>query len=225
MLPRVSLVRVEAARDHVLILEDIDLPRGDWQSGNLDLYAAFGAPGPPLAVDAALVGLVPEERDSRSYSPEERVATRTSTRRSPGTSLLLGQSHMAGVVLHVAERQLRRAYASGDRAVLRIRTLVRAPTADATGARDVVVRLGIAGGLPMTLGKIQVVSAEPTARIVNAEATLCGSEADGWPLAVVGAGLSGAFADRPRQAPLEPSAAVRHPGDDLHVRWWTDPPQ
>ncbi|HXX69594.1 MAG TPA: hypothetical protein VEK07_20585 [Polyangiaceae bacterium] len=224
MLPSVSLVRVEVAHDRVVIVEDIDLPRGDWHSGGLDLYAAFGAPGPPIAVDAALVGLVPEGRDAHSYSADERVTTRTSVRRGPGTLLLLGLPQMAGVALYVTERQLKRAYASSDRAVLRIRTLVRPLAPDSTGARDVVVRLGIAGGLPMTLGRIQVVSDEPASRITKAEATLCGPEADLWPLSVGGTSLPQVPASPPAlQAPIAPSAAVRHPTDDLHVRWWSEP--
>lgn len=225
MLPSVSRVRIEAARDRVVIVEDIDLPRGEWQSGGLDLYAAFGAPGPPVAVDAYLVGLIPVERDRHAYGPEDRIAIRTAPRRTPGALVLLGRPLMAGVALHVTDGQLRRAYASGDRAVLRIRTLLRPPATDSSGARDVVVRLGTADGLPMTLDRIQIASLDATMRIARAEATLCGPEADPWPLSIMGAAVPRDPAQapsRPAPAPVSPSAAVRHASDDLCVRWWVD---
>ena len=47
--------------------------------------------------------------------------------------------------------------------MLRVRSLLVAPAADATGARDVVVRLGVADGLPLTLGRMQVGSARGAA--------------------------------------------------------------
>jgi hypothetical protein len=223
MLPSVSRVRIETARDRVVIVEDIDLPQGDWRYGDLELYAAFAAPGPPIAVDANLVGLVPEERNAHSYGPDDRVGTRVVARRGAGTSLLLGTPDMAGVVLHVRDSQLRRAYASADRAVLRIRSLVRSPATDSSGARDLVVRLGIAGGLPMTLGRVQIVSREPAVAIRRATATLCGPEADPWPLSIGWTGADKQAREPPAQTTVAPSAAVRHASDDLCVRWWTEP--
>lgn len=226
MLPSVSRVRVETAHDRIVIVEDVDLPRGDWHSGNLDLHAAFGAPGPPLALDAVLVGLVPDERDGRATGPDDRVTTRTAPSRATGSALLLGRQQMAGVTLHVRESQLKRAYASRDRAVLRIRTLLRPPAADSTGAHDVVVRLGIADGLPMTLGRIQIVSRDATARIARAEAVLCGADADPWPLSITVFNGADSAPNAPRTQPaLAPSAAVRHATDDLCIRWWTNPAQ
>lgn len=224
MLPSVGRVRIEAARDRIVIVEDIDLPQGDWRYGDLDLYAAFAAPGPPIAVDAHLVAATPEERSARSFGPDDRVATRVVARRGAGVSLLLGKPEMAGVVLHVGDRQLRRTYASAEHAVLRIRSLVRSPAPDSTGARDVVVRLGIAGGLPMTLGRIQIVSREPEAAIARATATLCGPEADPWPLSVLPAHrLTGPSSAQIPPLTVAPSAAVRHASDDLCIRWWTAP--
>ena len=43
MLPSIARVRVEAARDRVVLLEEVNLPRGDWQSGGLDLFVAGAA--------------------------------------------------------------------------------------------------------------------------------------------------------------------------------------
>jgi hypothetical protein len=132
---------------------------------------------------------------------------------------LLGRSTMAGVVVHVKDAQLRHAYALSDVVALRIRSLLAPPAADASGARDLVVRLGFAAGQPITLEKVQVVSTEPAPWITRAEATLCGPEADPWPLSLT-------LLPRPAEpaAPIArtipPVMAVRHASDDLRVRWW-----
>ena len=126
---------------------------------------------------------------------------------------------MAGVVVHVRDAQLRRAFALSDVVALRVRSLLSAPAADATGARDVVVRLGAATGQPLTLGKVQLVSLEPKPWIARAEAHLCGADADPWPLSVAltpkQAELGAASA-----ATIAPAMAVRHATDDLCIRWW-----
>ena len=129
---------------------------------------------------------------------------------------------MAGVVVHVKDAQLRHAYALSDVLALRVRSLLSPPAADATGARDVVVRLGFAAGQPLALEKVQVVSAEPKPWITRAEAALCGPEADPWPLAVSllpHAGEAGPASTRA----IAPPMAVRHASDDLCVRWWAPP--
>jgi hypothetical protein len=220
MVPGVARVRVEAARDHVVVTEELTLPRGDWQSGGLDLYVAFGAPGTPSAVDAHLLELPAGATEPKPDDPGDPVAVEPAVRHSVSTQLLLGRPSMAGVVLHVKDAQLRRVYAGGDVATLRIRSLLPPPAAGAGGARDIVVRLGIAAGQTMTLAKVQLVSLEPKAWITRAEASLCGPDADPWPLSV-------ALTPRPPDAPsaptIAPSMAVRHGSDDLCVRWWTGP--
>lgn len=219
MLPSVSRVRVEAARDRVVVLEEVALPRGDWRSGGLDLYASFGEPGTPIAVDARLVPVPEGQLESRIEDAGDPVTVEPAVRRLPSSQLLLGRPNMAGVVIHVKDAELRAAYARGDRAALRVRSLLAPPAADATGARDVVVRLGIDGGLPLALAKVQVVSAEPLPWITRAEAALCGPDADRHPLSVA---LLPKPAVPPAASPLTvaPSLATRHPADDLCVRWW-----
>jgi hypothetical protein len=131
---------------------------------------------------------------------------------------------MAGVVVHVKEADLRRAYATSELAALRVRSLLAPPAAAVDGERQVVVRLGIAGGAPLTLGSVQVVSRDlpPVAR---AEAVLCGPDADSHPLALSLAspvsrpGASG----RSGEPLIAPAMAVRHSSDDLCVRWWARP--
>jgi len=222
MLPSVARVRVEAARDHVVLLEEVTLPRGDWQSGGLDLFVAFGAPGTPSAVDARLAAVPIGATEARPDDPGEPVVVEPAVRHTVSTQLLLGRPSMAGVVVHVKDAQLRHAYALSDVVALRVRSLLPAPAVAAGGARDVVVRLGIAAGASLTLGKVQVVSLEPKAWITRAEATLCGPEADPWPLSVT---LLPRAPDPPAPAAptIAPAMAVRHASDDLCVRWWATP--
>jgi hypothetical protein len=222
MLPSIARVRIEAARDRVVVLEEIALPRGDWTSGGLDLYAAFGAPGTPVAVDARLLPVPDGQLESRLEDVGEPVTVEPAVRHLASSQLLLGRPSMAGVLIHIKDAQLRAVYEDGDVGSLRIRSLLSPPVADAKGARDVVVRLGIDGGLPLTLAKVQVVSAEPQPWITRAEATLCGPEADPYPLSV-------SVLPKPEGAPawppptVAPAFATRHPSDDLCVRWWAAP--
>jgi hypothetical protein len=222
MLPSVARVRVEAARDRVVLLEEVNLPRGDWQSGGLDLFVAFGAPGTPVAVDAKLAPVPVGAAESRPDDPGEPVPVEPVLRHTPASQPLLGRPTMAGVVVHVKDAQLRHAYALSDTVALRVRSLLSAPAVDATGARDVVVRLGFAAGQPIALEKVQVVSVEPKPWITRAEASLCGPEADPWPLSLT-------LLPHPTDAPaptartIAPPMAVRHASDDLCIRWWATP--
>jgi hypothetical protein len=219
MLPRVARVRVEAARDHVVLVEEVNLARGDWQDGGLDLYVAFGAPGTPIAVEARLVPVASGVLEARLDDPGEVVPVEAAVRRAPGTTPLLGRPQMAGVIVHAKDSALRRALSASDVAALRIRSLLRAPSAGADGARTLVVRLGIASGLPMALGRVQVVSMEREPWITRAVSTLCGPDADPWPLSTA---LLPRAAGRKTDEPpsIAPEMAVRHATDDLCIRWW-----
>jgi hypothetical protein len=222
MLPIIARVRVEAARDRLVVLEEVNLPRGDWRSGGLDLFVAFGAPGAPIAVDARLAAVPIGAQEARADDPGEAVPVEPAVRHLPSTQLLLGRPTMAGVVVHLKDAQLRHAYALSDIVALRIRSLLSPPAADAHGLRDVVVRLGFAAGQPVTLEKVQVVSTEAKPWITRAEANLCGAEADPWPLSLT-------LLPRPTEPvvptlrTIAPPMAVRHASDDLCVRWWAAP--
>jgi hypothetical protein len=222
MLPSLSRVRVEAARDHVTVVEDVALPRGEWQSGGLDLYVAFGSPGTPAAVDAHLVALAAGAAEASPDDPGDALSVEPTVRSTAASQLLLGPPQMAGILVHVKDAELRRAYATNDVAGLRLRSLLSPPSAGAAGEREVVVRLGIAGGLPMTIGRLQVVSLESAPWIARAEATLCGPEAERRPLAVALYPKPASPAARPLgpEAPILPAMALRHASDDLCIRWW-----
>jgi hypothetical protein len=224
MLPSLSRVRIEPTRDHVMVLEELLFPRGEWERGGLDLYVAFGSPGTPIAVDASWVGVAPDAEGPSPDATGDALSVEPAVHRSSSTQLLLGPPQMAGVVVHVKDADLRRAYGTSDRAALRVRSLLAAPAAARDGERQVVVRLGIAEGLPLTLGTVQVVSREPTP-VARAEAALCGPEADPHPLAVSLApptALPGRMA-APGEPLIAPAMAVRHSSDDLCVRWWSRP--
>jgi hypothetical protein len=219
MLPSIARVRIEVAHDRAVVVQDVSLPRGDWTAGALDLYAAFGSPGTPIAVDARLYAMPEGQVEPRADDTGDAVSVEPAIRHTASSQLLLGRPTMAGVVLHVGSDVLRRAYGSAAVALLRIRSLLAPPEPDARGRRDVVVRLGIAGGLPLTLSKVQVVSLEPKPWIARAEATLCGPDADERPLSV--AIVPHPPDPQPWSPPtIAPAMATRHPSDDLCVRWW-----
>jgi len=221
MLPSVARVRVEAAPDHLVVLEEVNLPRGDWVSGGLDLYVAFGSPGVPIAVDAQVVAVASGGAESTVGDPGEPVTVEPAVRRVTSVRTLLGRPQMAGVVVHVRETQLRRIYDAGGPAGLRIRSLLPVPAMGADGARDAVIRLGTPGGMPLTLGRIQVVSVGAEPWITRAEARLCGPEADEWPLSVTLLPKPSLPVPGPWKPTIAPAAAVRHASDDLCIRWWT----
>jgi hypothetical protein len=226
MLPRVAKVTVEVGRDRVVVVEDVTLPRGDWQSGGLDLFVAFGAPGTPEAFDARIAPAVATpsaagDATSSGDTEGEPVATESAVRRDVSAQPLLGPALMAGVVVRIKEAQLRRVYAGADAARLRLRSLIVPPAAGPDGAHDVVVRLGTTDGQPLTLGSVEVRALQARARMLRAEASLCGPEADAWPLSVTLAPRGNAAHDRtPPATTIAPELAVRHATDDLCVRWW-----
>jgi hypothetical protein len=216
MLPSIALVRVEISRDRVVVIQEVHLPRGDWRAGGIDLHVAFGVPGPPLAVDVRLGAVSPGNFESRFEDEGEPVTVRPALHRQAGALALLGKPQMAGVAVRVTEAQLRRAFAANDVAALRIRSLVRSPAADESGGRDLVVRLGIVDGAPLTLVRIELAQKEPAPQIARAEALFCGPEANRLPLTVTV--LPAGSHTRP--VSIAPTLAVRHASDDLCIRWW-----
>lgn len=220
MLPSISRVRVEVGHDRAVVVEDVSLPRGDWTAGSIDLYGAFGSPGTPVAVDARLYALPEGQTDPRADDAGDAVNVEPAIRHMPSSQLLLGRPTMAGVVMHLGSDLLRRTYGAGSVALLRIRSLLDPPSRDESGGQSVVVRLGISGGLPLTLGRVQVVSLEPKTGIARAEATLCGPEADARPLSI---SVVPRLPDAPWWFPatIAPAMATRHASDDLCVRWWS----
>jgi len=225
-LPSIPRVRIDvAATDHAVATEDIDLPRGDWHTGALGFYVAFGSPGAPQAFDARLLAVPDGALEPAEADAGEKLVTERAPRRPEGVHPLLGPDEMAGVVIHIPEAAYRHALEPGGMAVLRLRTLLRLPAVDPHAGRDVLVRLGQAKTTPLTLGFVQVGSLEGGPAVMRAEAHLCGEDADPWPLAVATAAKP--LPREPRdqalagsQTPIAPVLAVRHAKDDLCVRFW-----
>jgi hypothetical protein len=220
MLPSVARVRIEVLENKLLVVSEVNLPRGDWQDEALDFYVAFGAPGSPRAIDAHLVPVLDGELEANEAELGMPLTTSLAPRRAPNVHALLGRDTMAGFVVHVTPDAFARATAAGQMAALRIRTALDLLAPDAEGSRDLVARLGASNGTPLTLGRVSIVGKAGAPAIVRAEARLCGPDADPHPLAL-------AIVPRPRgsspsaQETIAPVLAVRHASDDLCVRFWS----
>lgn len=221
MLPSIARVRIEVLKAQLVVIEEVNLPRGDWKGESLDFYAAFGAPGAPRAVDARLVSVGDGALEPEDDDAGEPLAVDRAPRRPVSAHALIGKDTMAGIVVHVKRESLTKALAPGNMAALRLRTVLDMPEEDSTGARGVVVRLGASRGTPLTLGRISLLTRAGTGASApaRAEAHLCGPEADPTPLAV---GLVPNPSPRvlPPVPPVAPVLAVRHASDDLCVRFW-----
>ena len=221
ILPSIARVKVTSHGSAVSVVEEVNLPRGEWRGETLRFHVAFGAPG-PRAIDAHLVALGDGELEPEDDDEGEPLAVERVARRPPSAHPLLGRETMAGVVVTLPGDVLAKAFTKGNMATLRIRTLADATEPDATGASSVVVRLGASRGTPLTLGRITASAAAPAPAIVRAEAKLCGPEADPHPLAV-GIVPRPAESDPQQQPTIAPVLSVRHASDDLCVRLWHAP--
>jgi hypothetical protein len=220
MLPSLLLVRVEVSRDQMTIVEDVNVPRGQWQWGDLDLYIAFAAPGAPRAFDVRLFAVGPHAFEARRGDVGEPVSFDLRPRRPPGAFALLGREQMSGVVVHLREAAFRRALSFGGSARLRVRALHSVPPEDTYGGHEVVVRLGAPSGYPLALQTLELRSLESRAWVTRAEAHLCGPDADPYPLDIA-LTPPPVVRDHAAPRPAAPVLAVRHASDDLCVRFWT----
>lgn len=213
-LPVVTRVRIDAGRDATVVTQEVTFARGEWQSGDIDAFVAFGGPGAPRAFDVHLLSADatgPSAGDVGEVVVTERAARRPSTARE-----LLGRETSAGEVLHLREPSLRRAFARAGAATVRIRTLLGPIEADANGGREVLVRLGTFAGTPLTVGRVELVALDGRPFAGVSDARLCGAEADPYPISVQ-------VVPGPRvvryPAPTEPALVARHASDDLCVRY------
>jgi hypothetical protein len=217
-LPSLPRIRIEATHDRLLVVHDIGLPRGDWQTGDVELYVAFGAPGAPRAIDARLYAFDPEANIGAD-SAFETLQVDHAPRRPAGAHALLGPPQMAGAVLHVPDAAFRRAVSLSGIARIQVRTVLDLPAEDARTGREVLVRLGVRGGPPLAMERLEIASSEAP-WIVRAEAHLCGPDADPYPLAITVLPPPPP-GTRALKSPAAPVLAVRHEADDLCVRFWT----
>jgi hypothetical protein len=222
MLPSIPRVKVEVRKTQLVVVEEVNLPRGEWKNESLDFYVAFGAPGAPRAIDARLVAVADGALEPEDAEAGEALVVERTPHRPSSAHPLLGKDSMAGVVVHVKREALAKALGPGNMAALRVRTALDLPEEDSVGARGVVVRLGASRGTPITLGRLTVAAKAGAPTPARAEAHLCGGEADATPLAI-------AIVPRPVLPPqpspttIAPVLAVRHASDDLCIRFWTPP--
>jgi hypothetical protein len=218
-LPR---IRLDVARDHVVVIEEANLLRGDWPGGDFQLYVAFGAPGAPRALDARLYAGGEGGKDPASDAPSEPIVVESAVKRPNAAYAFLGSPSMAGVSLRIHEAEFRRAVGANGVARIRVRALYDLPEEDARSGREMIVRLGVRAGEPLALGRIEVASLEAERWLARAEAHLCGPEADPYPLAVALLPRAPHALEWP--GPASPALTVRHATDDLCVRFWTSAP-
>ncbi len=216
-LPSIARVNVTSLGKAIEVIEEVNLPRGEWRGEPLRFHVAYGAPG-PRAIDAHLVEVGDGELEPADDDAGEVLAIERAPRRPANAYAFLGRETMAGVVVTVPPASLTRALARGNMASVRIRSIVDAPELDSSGASSVVVRLGTSRGTPLTLGRITASAMAPAPPLANVEARLCGPDADPHLLAVAQA--THPSASRDTDPPIAPVLAVRHASDDLCVRLW-----
>ncbi len=215
-LPVMARVRVDAAKDRILVVHEIVMARGDFSGGDLDFWVSFG-PTMPRAFDAHILSMAPGASAPDPSEHGESVAFDHAAHRPSHARALLGRSSMAGAVLHVREPAFRRAVAAGGALALRIREVIPIPAADAQGSREIVIRLGMESGPPLTVRRIDLTTSEAAGWLTNASAQLCGPGADPY---VIG------FATAPPHVqhvimPIDPAGATRRTTDDLCIRYTT----
>ena len=217
-LPVVARLRVDVSKDRVLVEHEIVMARGDWAGGDLDLWVSFG-PTMPRAFDAHLLSVKPGASAPDPNDVGEPLVTDKAAHRPPQARPLLGRGTMAGEVLHVREPAFRRAVAASGVLALRVRQVLPPPESDARGAREIEVRLGLEGGPPLTVRRIDLTTAEPRGWMTHASAQLCGPSADDYALGCATAPPGVA------RVPfsIDPALATRRSTDDLCVRWVAAP--
>ena len=217
MLPSIPRVKIDVMKTQLVVVEEVNLPRGEWKADALDFYVAFGAPGAPRAIDARLLAVADGALEPEDEAGESVVVDRA-PHRPASAHPLIGRDSMAGVVVHLKRDSLTKAFAPGNMAALRIRTVLDLPDEDSLGARGVVIRLGASRGTPLTLGRLTLAAKSGGVSPSRVEAHLCGPDADPAPLAI-----SPRPPTPPPTPPIAPVLSVRHPSDDLCIRFWTPP--
>jgi len=211
MLPSVSRVHVDLMPTHVVVTRDVTLPRGDFRGGELVMHVGWDATV-PIAFDAKLIPAADGELGADLRATGDALPVDVGNK--PALSLF-GGKELVGANVHVPEALLSKALAPGNMAVLRVREVVRMPPKDENGERALLVRLGAANGVALTLARVEVRRGEGGPEITRVRAELCGKDAVPSPLFV---SVEGAKSDNDPQA-IAPVLATRHTSDDLCVRF------
>jgi hypothetical protein len=211
MLPSVSRVHVDVMPTHLVVTRDVTLPRGDYHGGDLVVHVGWNATL-PIAFDAKLIPAADGELGADLGAPGEPLPVELGSR--PALPLF-GGKELVGANVRVPEAVLTRALAPGNMAVLRVREVLRVPPKDESGERLLLVRLGAAAGVPLTLARVEVRRGEGVSELSRVRAELCGKDAVSSPLFVA---VSGGKGEQEPQA-LAPVLATRHSTDDLCIHF------
>jgi hypothetical protein len=217
-LPSIARVRVAVGADDIVVTHEVNLPRGDYRSGNLRFFIAFGAPGIPRAIETTLVPVADGALEPEPHATGVPLDYERAIRALASDYALLGPEQMAGIVIKVSESAFKSATTSGLMATLRVRTQLAKPPADDSGARSLVIRLGaVKDQGPLTLLRVDVNATKAPAA---ASATLCDADNNGPSLSVITSPPPTSPAPDNRIAPV---LAVRNARDNLCVRWVEGP--
>jgi hypothetical protein len=211
MLPSVSRVHVDVLPTHLIVTRDVTLPRGDFRGGELTMHVGWDATV-PVAFDAKLIAAADGELGADMRASGDALPVELGSR--PALPLF-GSKELVGANVRVPEPLFVKALAPGNMAVLRIREVVRVPPRDENGERLLLVRLGAANGVPLTLARIEVRRGEGSSELSLVRAELCGKDAVPSPLFVSVEGGKG----EPDPQAIAPVLATRHTSDDLCVRF------
>ena len=211
MLPSVSRVHVDVLPTHLIVTRDVTLPRGDFHGGELTMHVGWDATV-PVAFDARLLAAADGELGADLRATGVTLPVELGSRPA---LLLFGARELVGANVRVPEPLLLKALAPGNMAVLRLREVVRLPPRDESGERLLLVRLGAANGVPLTLARIEVRRGEGSPELTLVRAELCGKDAVPSPLWV---SVEGSKVGPDPQA-IAPVLATRHTTDDLCVHF------
>lgn len=153
-LPVLARITIDPtqAQDRVLVVHDFVLDRGEYHGGDLVLYAAYGGPAVPLAMDAHVFAGTPLPTFTTSGLA---AIIEARPRRPDRIEWTVGRPSQAGAVIRVPAATLAKAWDGSSSLVLRVRA-VHPTQRDANGDRDVIVRLGTVGNQPVTVSRIEV---------------------------------------------------------------------
>lgn len=207
----IARVIVEARRDRVRTTTELTLPAAPSSARDLSLFASYGEPGPPLALDAKLVATPPGYLSAPDGAPGHRVSVRFEPTAPDDVPVIVGRRRMAGSVIEIGRALLARALAPAGSATLRIEAVRAMPPPAADGSRELLIRLGTQHGRPLILGSVEVRGKHVTKK----SARLCDRKGGDVPLAVIPMTDHDAAATPPPLAPR-----TRH--DALCVRLWLD---
>lgn len=209
----IARVRVEARRDRVRVTTDVVVWSSARRPPALSVYAAYGAPGPPLAADAQLLAVPRGYLDAPDGSSGQPLPLHFSATAPRSSELVLGSPRMAGSTITVGTAPMAATLAPSGAACLRLSTVRPMPPPGPNGAREIVVRLGTRAGAPLVLDEVEVTGEHVARRDVE----LCeGAHAPDR-------SLEATPVRHGERSGVTPALARRTASDALCVRLWLGP--